>query len=325
MKESRAGGEEPAPSQDEEGGQAASYRGGWVSLPPPYFSLLLAIIFLISLIMGYFLCRSPISVDLLLKPPPTVASGEAETPTLDLLCSKRVRREDVSGDLGCTEEERHAPQLEAIEGGGRMEELVHPEAPTSVATCPATAAEARLVRAGKAILMEVSMPPPAIGEATVGEVTAADASSDLISQEDAREVTVKAMKEAPVRVGALEPSEPAAWASSSPKPTPSARTVMPTFGKGIGVTAGPLLFGAAFDSEKVPQGPLTALVVGSDRGEASPAPKAATKDALGEKVPAATAGLALGVKALPTNFSMNGQILPPAPRLVETSRPRVTA
>jgi hypothetical protein len=52
MKESGAGDEEPTPSQDEEGGQAVSYRGGWVSLPPPYFSPLLAIVFLISLIMG---------------------------------------------------------------------------------------------------------------------------------------------------------------------------------------------------------------------------------------------------------------------------------
>jgi hypothetical protein len=36
----------------------------------------LAIAFLISLIMGSFLCRSPISIDLPLKPPPVVASGE---------------------------------------------------------------------------------------------------------------------------------------------------------------------------------------------------------------------------------------------------------
>jgi hypothetical protein len=68
--------------------------------------------------MGYFLCRSPISVDLLLKPPPTVASGEVEAPALDLSCSKRARREDASGDLGRAEEERHTPQLEVSEGGG---------------------------------------------------------------------------------------------------------------------------------------------------------------------------------------------------------------
>jgi hypothetical protein len=208
MKESGAGGEEPAPSQDEEGGQAASYHGGWVSLPPPYFSPLLAIVFLISLTMRYFLCRSPISIDLLLKPPPTVVSGETETLTLDLSCSKRVRREDASSNLGHVGEERHSPQLEAVEGGGRTEELVHPKAPTSVVTSPAAAAEAGLTRAREAILTEVVVPPPAVGEAAAGEVTATDASSDLISQEDAREVAVKATEKAPVCVGALEPSEP---------------------------------------------------------------------------------------------------------------------
>jgi hypothetical protein len=63
---------------------------------------------------------------------------------------------------------------------------------------------------------------------------------------------------------------------------------------GIGVAAGPLLFGAASDSDKVPQGPLTARAVGSDRGEASPAPKATTKDASEEKVTAATARSGVG-------------------------------
>jgi hypothetical protein len=79
-----------------------------------------------------------------------------------------VCREDVGGDLGHAEEERHALQLEAIEGGGRTEELVRPEAPASVVTSPAAAAEARLTRAGEAILMEVVMPPPTVGEAAAG-------------------------------------------------------------------------------------------------------------------------------------------------------------
>jgi hypothetical protein len=240
--------------------------------------------------MGYFLCRSPIFVYLLLKPPPTVASGETETPTLDLSCNKRVRREDASGDLGRAKEERHTPQLEASEGGGRTEELVCPEAPASVATSPAAAAEVGLTRAGEAILTEVVMPHPAIGEVAAGEFAAADASSDLVSREDAREVAVKATEEAPVCVGAPEPSEPVAWDSSSPEPASSARVVMPALGMEIGVAAGPLFFGAASDSDKVPQGSLTARAVGSDRGEASPTPKAATKDASGEKVPAATTG-----------------------------------
>jgi hypothetical protein len=109
MKESGAGGEEPTPSQDEEGDQMASYRGGCVSFPPPYFSPLLAIAFLISLIMGCFLCRSSISVDLLLKPPPVVASGETGTLTLALSCNKRVHRKDASSDLGHAGEGHHSP------------------------------------------------------------------------------------------------------------------------------------------------------------------------------------------------------------------------
>jgi hypothetical protein len=104
----------------------------------------LTFIYLVSLIMGYFLCRSAISIDLLLKPPPTVASGEIEAPALDLSCSKRARREDAGGDLGCAKEERHTTQLEVIQGGGKSEELVCPEAPASVVTSPATAAEAGL-------------------------------------------------------------------------------------------------------------------------------------------------------------------------------------
>jgi hypothetical protein len=173
--------------------------------------------------MGYFLCRSPISVDLLLKPPPAVASEETEPPALDLSCSKRMRKEDASGDLGCVEEECHTPQLEASEGGGRTEELVRQEvAPASIVLSPSAAAEAGLTRAREAILMEIVMPHPAAGEAAAGEVTAADVSYDPVSQEDACEVAVKTAKEAPVCVGAPEPSETAARASSSPEPAPSA-------------------------------------------------------------------------------------------------------
>jgi hypothetical protein len=64
---------------------------------------------------------------------------------------------------------------------------------------------------------------------------------------------------------------------------------MSAFGTGIGAADGPLLFGAASDSDKAPQGPLTARAVGSEHGEASPAPEAATKDASGEKIPTAAA------------------------------------
>jgi hypothetical protein len=134
-------------------------------------------------------------------------------------------------------------------------------------------------------LTEVVAPPPAVGEAAAGEVIAGDTSSDPLSQEYAREVTVKATEETLVRVEALEPSEPA---------TPSAGAVISIFGMGIGAAAGPLLFGVASDSGKAPQGSLTARAVGSERGEASPAPETATNDASGEKVLAAMAGSGVG-------------------------------
>jgi hypothetical protein len=162
--------------------------------------------FLAILITGYFLCRSPISVDLLLKPPPAIMLEEIKSPALDLSCSKRMRREDAGDDLGRAEGECHTPPLEASEGRGRMEELVREEvAPASVVASPAAAAEARLTRAGEAILMEIVTPHPTAGEAVGGggEVNAADASSDLVSQEDAREVAVKAAEEAPMFVGGI--------------------------------------------------------------------------------------------------------------------------
>jgi hypothetical protein len=104
----------------------------------------LAIRFLISLIMGYFLCRSPISVDLLTQPPPAVASGETETSTPDFSCNKRVRREDASGDLGHAGEDRQSSRLEVIEGEGRTKELVRPEVSTGIVSGSAAVAEAGL-------------------------------------------------------------------------------------------------------------------------------------------------------------------------------------
>jgi hypothetical protein len=86
-------------------------------------------------------------------------------------------------------------------------------------------------------------------------------------------------EEAPVCAGALEPSEPAA---------------VPTIGMGIGAAAGPLLFGATSDSNRSPQGLLTARAVGSDRSGASQTPKAAAEDALGDKVSTAAAGSGVG-------------------------------
>jgi hypothetical protein len=214
-----------------------------------------------------------------------MALGETETSTPDLSCSKRARSEDAGGDLGCAGEDHHSSRLEVVEGEGRTEELVRPEAPASIVSSPAAAAEAGLTRAGEAILTEVVMPPPAVREAAAREVIAADASSNPLSQEDAREVAVKATEETPVRMEAPEPSEPAA---------PSARAIMSIFGTGIGAAAGPLLFGATSDYGKAPQGSLTTRAVGSERGEASPAPETITKDASGQKVLAAAAGSGVG-------------------------------
>jgi hypothetical protein len=271
-----------------------SYRGGWVSFLPPYFLLPLAITFLISLIMGCLLCRSPIPADLLLKPSPVVASGETGTSTRDLYCNKRARREDAIGNLGRAEEDRCSPRLEVAESEVRMEEPVRPEASASVVSSPAAAAEAVLTRAGEATSTEVTTPPPAIEETAAGEVAAAGASSNPPSQEDAREVTAKAMEDTPVRVGAPEPSEPAARTSSSPEPAPSARAVVSAFGTGAGAAAGPLLFGLASNSGEAPQGPLTTRAMRSERSEAFAAPEAATTDTSRGKTPAATARSGVG-------------------------------
>jgi hypothetical protein len=192
--------------------------------------------------------------------------------------------------------------LEVVEGEGRTEELVHPEAPASIVSSPAAAAEARLTRADEAILTAVVAPPPAIGEAAAGEVTATDASSDPPSQEDACEVAVKATEGTLVRVEAPEPSELAARAFSSPEPAPSAWAVMSSFGTGIGTATGPLLFGAASDYDKAPQGPLTTRAAGSECGEASSAPDAATKDASGEKSLATAAGSGVGSLSSASQF-----------------------
>jgi hypothetical protein len=214
-----------------------------------------------------------------------VASGETETSTPDLSCNKRVRREDAGGDLGRAGEDRQSSRLEVIEGEGRTEEPVYPKASTRIVSDSAAAAEARLTRAGEAILTEVITPPPVVGEAVAGEVVAADASSDPPGQEDTRAVAVKATGETSPRVEASEPSKLA---------TLSVRTVMSTFGTGIGTAAGPLLFGAASGSDKAPQGPLTTRAAGSERDEAPSAPNSATKGALVEKICVATAWSGVG-------------------------------
>jgi hypothetical protein len=166
-----------------------------------------------------------------------------------------------------------------------MEERAHLEISAGIASSPAAAADAGLTQAGEAILAEAVAPPPVVGEVTVGEVTAANVSFDPLGQEDTREVMVKTMGETSARVEASESSEP---------PVPSTQTIMSTSGMGIGAAAGPLLFGAASDSGKAPQGPLTARAAGSKYGEASLAPNATAKGASGEKIHVAAVGSGAG-------------------------------
>jgi hypothetical protein len=279
-----------------------SYHRSRVSFPPPCVSPLLAVAVLINSIMGCFLRRSPISVDLLTQPPPASASGETETSTPDLPCNKRARKEDAGSDLGRAKENRCSPRLEFVEGEVRAEEPVRPEAPANVVSSPATAAEAVPTRAGETTSAETATPPPAIEEIAAGDVTAANTSSDPPSQEDTREVATKMMEDTPVRAGSLEPSEPAARTPSSPELAPSARAAVPVFGTEAGMADGPLFFGLASNSGEVAQGPFTTRVVGSERGEAFPAPEAATKDTSRGKAPAAAAGSGIG------SLSSTGQL-----------------
>jgi hypothetical protein len=158
----------------------------------------------------------------------------------------------------------------------------------------AAMAEAIPMQAGETTSAEAATPPPAIEEIAAGDAAAANASSNPPSQEDTHEAAAKMTEEAPVHAGSLEPSEPATRTPSSPELAPSAQAVVPVFGTGAGVVAGPLFFGLASNSGKVPQGSLTTRVVGSERGEASPAPEVATKDTSRGKAPAAAAGSGIG-------------------------------
>jgi hypothetical protein len=202
--------------------------------------------------------------------------------------------EDAGSDLGHAEEDRHSPRLESVTSEARAEEPVRPEVPVNAVFGPAAATEAEPMPAGEITLAEAATPPPAIEDAAAGDVTAAHASSDPPSQEDTREAVAKATEEAPVHAGSLEPSELIAQTSSSPGPTPSTQAVVPAFGTGAGAAAGPLFFGFASNSGEASQGPLTTRVVGSERGEASPAPEIVTKDVSRGKAPAAAVGSGIG-------------------------------
>jgi hypothetical protein len=202
----------------------------------------------------------------------------------DLPCNKRARKEDAGGDLGRAEEDHRSPRSELVASEARAGEPARPEAPANAASSPAAATEAEPTQAGEATSAEAAAPSPAIDEIAAGDVAAASVSSDPPGQEDTREAAARTMEETPAHARSLEPSEPAAPASSSPELAPSAWARAPAFGAGAGVAAGPLFFGLASNSSEAPQGLLTTRVVGSERGETSPAPKVATEDASRGKV-----------------------------------------
>jgi hypothetical protein len=74
----------------------------------------------------------------------------------------------------------------------------------------------------------------------------------------------------------------------------SLQTAISSFGTRTGATAGPLLFGAASDSDQAPQGSLTTRAVGNECIEAPLAPNTAAKGTPGEKTPIAIAGSGTG-------------------------------
>jgi hypothetical protein len=271
-----------------------SYRRSRVRFPPQFFLSLLAAAALSDSIVGCLLCRSPLSTDLVTQPPPTPASGEAMTSVPELPCNKRARREDASGNLGCAEEDRRSPRLEPAASETKAKEPTRPEAPANAASSPAAATEAEPTQAGEAVSAEAVTSPPAISEIATGDVAAASGSSDPPGQEDTREAAVKTVEEAPAPARLPEASEPAVRTPSSSEVAPNTRAVAPTFGAGAGVAAGPLFFGLASNSGEILQGPPTTRVVGSERGEASPAPEVATRDASRGKAPATAAGSGVG-------------------------------
>jgi hypothetical protein len=221
-----------------------------------------------------------------MQPSPAFASGEAETSTPDLPRSKRVRKEGTGGDSGRAEEDRPSPRLESAASGAGAEEPIRPEVAAGAVSSPAAATGADPMPAWEVTPAEAATPPPPAAEdAAARNDAAAPASSDPPSQQGTREATAETTVETP---------EPAGRTPSSPRLAPSVQAVMPAFGTGVGAAAGPLLFGLASNSGEASQGPLATRVARSERGETSPAPEVATKDASGGKALATAAGSGIG-------------------------------
>jgi hypothetical protein len=74
---------------------------------------------------GYFLCRSSISIEKLLKPLPVTVLEETESSSFALSRGKRTRKDDAGGSLGRAEEEECSPLVGASEVEGGAAELDH--------------------------------------------------------------------------------------------------------------------------------------------------------------------------------------------------------
>jgi hypothetical protein len=154
--------------------------------------------------VGHPLCRSPLSVDSAAQPLLAVASGEAVTPALEPSCHKRVRREEIGGDLGRNEDDRCSQRLKLVASETGAEDPARPEVPAEAVPRPAAAPKADSTPAEETTPAGVvTPPPPATEDITVGNDAAIHASSDPPSQEGAREATTGAMEEAPVRARSL--------------------------------------------------------------------------------------------------------------------------
>jgi hypothetical protein len=167
------------------------------------------------------------------------------------LHSKRTRREDAGGNLGCAEEESYVPQVEAgkVEGGAEGLDRQETAAADAIADTGA-AAKAGLAWSKEATAAEVVVSRPAADEVVAGEIATIEASSGPISQGDPREAVREAMKEVLAGMRASELPEMVALASSSPGPMPGVTTDMPTPETEIGTAAGSLLFVATSDPER---------------------------------------------------------------------------
>jgi hypothetical protein len=118
---------------------------------------------------GYFPCRSPISLDQLLKSPSVVASRGAETSVSASPHNKRTRAEDAGDGLGRTEEEGRTPQAKASKAGGKAPGLDRPEKTAADATSDASVmADVGPAQTEGATAAEVVASRPATDEVAVG-------------------------------------------------------------------------------------------------------------------------------------------------------------